>query len=255
VYNYQERSIIANEKLQTGKLENRFKDESVFELADVFAFYNQFEPDVKPTTINWRVYTLVQTGVLQRIGRGKFSLGKGKNFSPEITPQLKSIYKKIKKEFPYLNVCVWNTSTLNEFMLHQPNRFYYLVEVEKEALESVFYFLRETKFAVFLEPTSDILQKYLPDNKEVIIVKTLVSEAPLLSVNGVNTGSIEKILVDIFCDEVIFAAQQGSELRTIIGEAFTKYTLNQSKMFRYADRRGKKAAFSEFLNSIANFRQ
>jgi hypothetical protein len=255
VYNYPKRSIIANEKLQADKLENRFKDESVFELADIVAFYNQFEPDVKPTTINWRVHTLVQTGVLQRIGRGKFSLGKGKNFSPEITPQLKSIYKKIKKEFPYLNVCIWNTSTLNEFMLHQPNRFYYLVEVEKEALDSVFYFLRETKFAVFLEPTSDILQKYLPDNKEIIIVKTLVSEAPLLSVNAVNTASIEKILVDIFCDDVIFSAQQGSELRTTIAEAFTKYTLNQSKMFRYADRRGKKAGFSEFVNSIANFRQ
>jgi hypothetical protein len=198
---------------------------------------------------------LVQTGVLQRIGRGKFSLGKGKNFSPEITPQLKSIYNKIKKEFPYLNVCIWNTSTLNEFMLHQPNRFYYLVEVEKEALESVFYFLRETKFAVFIEPSNDILDKYLPDNKEIIIVKTLVSEAPLLSVNGINTASIEKMLVDIFCDDVIFSAQQGAELRIIIGEAFTKYTLNQSKMIRYADRRGKKTAFSKFVNSIANFRQ
>jgi hypothetical protein len=227
----------------------------VFELADIAAFYNQFEPDVKPTTINWRVYTLVQTGVLQRIGRGKFILGKGKNFSPEITPQLKSIYNKIKKEFPYLNFCIWNTSTLNEFMLHQPNRFYYLVEVEKEASESVFYFLRETKFAVFIEPSNGILDKYLPYNKEIIIVKTLVSEAPLLFVNGVNTASIEKMLVDIFCDDVIFSAQQGSELRTIIGEAFTKYTLNQSKMFRYADRRGKKAVFSEFVNSIANVRQ
>jgi hypothetical protein len=197
----------------------------------------------------------VQTGVLQRIGRGKFSLGKGKNFSPEITPQLKSIYNKIKKEFPYLNICIWNTSTLNEFMLHQPNRFYYLVEVEKEALESVFYFLRETKFAVFIEPSNDILDKYLPDNKEIIIVKTLVSEAPLLSVDMINTASIEKMLVDIFCDDVIFSAQQGAELRIIIAEAFTKYTLNQSKMIRYADRRGKKTAFSKFVNSIANFRQ
>lgn len=236
-------------------MENRFKDESIIELADILAFYNLLEPDVKSTAINWRVYKLVQTGVLQRVGRGKFSLGKGKHYLPEIPPQLKSIDKKLKKEFPYLNFCIWNTSTLNEFMLHQPNRFYYLVEVEKEALESVFYFLRETKFAVFLEPTGDILEKYLPDNKEIIIVKTLVSEAPLLSVNEINTASIEKMLVDLFCDDVIFSAQQGSEMRIIIGEAFTKYTLNQSKMFRYADRRGKKSGFGEFVKSIANFRQ
>lgn len=246
---------MANDKLKIEELQNQFKDGFLLKTQDIVEFYKQFETDVKPTTVNWRVYTLVQMGILQRIGRGKFTLGEGKNYLPEISSRMKSIYNKIKRKFPYLNICIWNTFSLNEFMVHQPSRFYYLLEVEKEATESVFYFLRDAKFTVFLKPREDILEKYLPDEQEVIIVKSLVSEAPLLLVEGINTASIEKMLVDIFCDDVIFSAQQGSEMRTIFETAFTKYTVNQSKMFRYADRRGKKDSLMKFTNNFANLRQ
>src|SRR5659263_608056 len=64
---------------------------------------------------------------------------------------------KIKKEFPFLNICVWNTSSINEFMRHQPGRFYFIIEVEKDSTQSVFYYLKELDYAVFLEPTIDIL--------------------------------------------------------------------------------------------------
>ncbi len=246
---------MANDTLKIEELQNRFKNESAFGNQDIAQFYKQFETDVKPTTVNWRVFTLVQLGVLQRIGRGRFMLGEGKNYLPQISSGMKSIYKKVRREFPFLNICIWNTSSLNEFMIHQPGKFYYLLEVEKEAAESVFYFLRDTKFVVFLEPKKDILEKYLPEAKEVMIVKSLVSEAPLLKVEKINTASIEKMLVDVFCDDIIFSAQQGSEMRTIFDAALTKYTVNQSKMLRYADRRGKKDGLIGFMNTLDNSRQ
>jgi len=62
-------------------------------------------------------------------------------------------------------------------------------------------------------------------------------------------------LVDIFCDEVIFSSQQGAEKRTIFTEAFAKYTINQSKMLRYADRRRKKEELDQFVKTISNFWQ
>lgn len=194
-------------------------------------------------------------GILQRIGRGKFTLGEGRKYLPHISPQLKSIYNKVKTEFPYTNLCLWHTSALNEFMIHQPVQFYYMVETDKEAANSVFYFLREKNIPVFFDPTSDILEKYLPINKEVFIVKSLISEAPTQIIKGINTATIEKMLVDIFCDDVIFAAQQGNEMRTIFNEAFEKYTINQSRMIRYADRRRKKESFSLFTESITNLWQ
>lgn len=191
-------------------------------------------------------------GMLYRIGRGKFQLGQGRSYLPEISPKLKSIYTKLKKEFPYLRICIWNTSALNEFMLHQSGNFYILIEVEKEAVQSIFYFLKEANYSVFIEPTNDILDKYLPAHKDSLIITSLITEAPIQTINGMNTVSLEKMLVDIFCDEIIFSAQQGTEMRTIFKEAFAKYTINENRMLRYSDRRGKKEAFKEYMNSISN---
>jgi hypothetical protein len=187
-------------------------------------------------------------GVLTRIGRGKFVLGKTKVYYPEVSTKLKAVYNKLKKEFPYVDICIWNTSILNEFMIHQPGVFNFIIEVEKDATQSLFYFLKELKYPVFIEPTSDILDKYLPIDKEAFIIKPLVSESPTQIVNGIRTISIEKLLVDIFCDDIIFSAQQGSEMRTIFNEAISKYTVNQSKMFRYANRRRKKEVFQKYLS-------
>lgn len=218
-------------------------------------FYEQTDNDITLTTVNWRVHTLIQKGVLKRIGRGKFTLGEGKNYIPEISTVTKNIFKKLKAEFPYANLCVWNTSVLNEFMLHQPNRFFVLVETDKETTNAVFYFLREIKKSVFIDPTKDILEKYVVKENEIFVVKPLVSEAPTQNINGVETASIEKMLVDIFCDDVIFSAQQGVEMRTIFKEAFAKYTINQSKILRYADRRRKKEELSQFVKTISNLWQ
>jgi DNA-binding Lrp family transcriptional regulator len=249
------KKVIAKYKLHTDSIKHHFKSKAVFETKDIVDFYKQFEKNVKPTTINWRVYTLVQEGVLQRIGRGKFKLGEGRKFIPEISSVTKSIFKKLKAEFPYANFCVWNTSVVNEFMQHQPGRYFLLVETNKETANSVFYFLREIKKPVFIDPTGDILEKYIVNEKEAVIIKSLISEAPTQNINEVETATIEKMLVDIFCDDVIFSAQQGAEKRTIFKEAFTKYTINQSKMLRYADRRRKKEELKQFVITISNLWQ
>lgn len=140
-------------------------------------------------------------------------------------------------------------------MLHQPGRFYILVEAEKDAMENIFYFLKENKTNVFIDPTFGILSRYSSDEKETIIVKPLVSEAPIQRLEGVWTITIEKMLVDIFSDEIIFAAQQGGELQHIFNEAFIRYTINESRMLRYANRKRKKESFNNYLNKVSIFRQ
>jgi len=232
-----------------------FKDKNIIEIADIVNFYRITGEKIKLTTIRWRVHSLVQKGVLQRIGRGKFCFGKSTNYVPEISPKLKSIYNKIITDFPFIRVCVWHTSVLNELMQHQIGKFFYLVEVEKDAAEAVFYYLKEKNLSVFLNPNQEIIDKYIPENKDIYIVKTLVSEAPTQQIGKICTVSIEKMLVDIFCDETLFAAQQGAEMRTIFNEALSKYTVNQNKMLRYADRRKRKNDFNNYLKTTSNYRQ
>ena len=66
---------IATEKLHIEELKKEFKDMQSLNTNDIVKFYRIYEPELKTTTINWRIYALVQMGVLARIGRGKFSLG------------------------------------------------------------------------------------------------------------------------------------------------------------------------------------
>jgi len=134
-------NIIAKDKLHIDKLKIFFKEQKNFETKDIAIFFKEFEPDISQTTINWRIYTLVKQGILKRIGKGIFTLGAMNYFVPEISSKAKSLNKKIKKDFPYLELCIWNSSLLNEFTLHQANQFYLLIEVEKEATQAIFLYL------------------------------------------------------------------------------------------------------------------
>lgn len=182
-------------------------------------------------------------------------LGNQATYVPNIPPKLKNLNNKLKKQFPFLDTCLWTTAVFNEFMLHQPGKFFLMVEVDKDAVESVFFLLKDLKYPVFLDPTKEILNTYMPAGKETWIVKSLVTEAPIQKISDLYTTTIEKMLVDLFCDTVILDAQQGSEKDRIFKGAIEKYIINENKMLRYADRRGKKEQVIQYLNDISKFRQ
>ncbi len=246
---------IDNTKLHIEQIKEWFERDQVFDNKQIASFYRSIEPNTKESTVNWRIYSLVQMGVLTRVGRGKFVLGNKNSYTPDIPPKLKTLNNRLKRSYPFLDYCLWTSALFNEFMLHQPGKFFLIVEVEKDAMESIFFFMKENKYSVFLEPTKELLNRYIPEEKETWVVKSLVSEAPLQNISGIQLPTIEKLLVDLFCDTVVLDAQQGTERDRIFEEVFEKYTVNENKMLRYADRRRKKKEFNEYLNKISKFRQ
>lgn len=171
-------------------------------------------------------------------------------FIPEITSKQTSLHKKIKKEFPFLDLCMWNTSIINEFSIHQTNQHFLILEAEKETTQAVFIYLNEQKKNVFLKPTKEVFERYIIDKENVIIVKALISEAPIQNIKDFKTSTLEKTLVDLFCDDIIFSAYQGNEMKKIYKNAFSKYSINESKLLRYANRRGKKEELKDYLLQI-----
>ncbi len=240
---------MVKDKLHTAALNHFFKDNRVFNTKSISTFYKSIETDISQETINWRIYTLAKKGILKRVGRGKFTLGEVNYFLHEITSKLIKLNSQITKGFPYLKFCIWNSSILNEFTIHQTNQSYILVEVEKESTQAIFFYLKEKKYSTFLEPTKEVFEKYIAENKKIIIVKPLITEAPTQKIKNINTATLEKILVDIFCDDIIFSAFQGNEMRTIYNEAFAKYSINENRLLRYAGRRGKKEEIKEYIKT------
>ncbi|WP_353845296.1 DUF6577 family protein [Candidatus Brachybacter algidus] len=192
----------------------------------------------------------MENGSLERIGRGKFMVGKNQIFVPAIKNNLKVLNNSVLSIFPFIEICVWSTSLFNEFSKHQSNVVFTMVEVEKTVEESVFLYLKEHNKNVFLNPKKELLSIYIVEINNPIIVKSLVSESPLQKVNTISTITIEKALVDLYCDEGLFFFFQGKERSVIFKEAFKKYTINKNKLFRYASRRGKREDIEQYIQII-----
>ncbi len=236
-------------KLQIGHFQIHFKNSLGISHSDIFNFYEFAEPEISNELVRKRIVELVKKGILLKKGKGIYALGNQINYFPVFEPSLIRLYKKLIAKFPYAKLCLWNTRQLNEFMLHQPGRFYTLVETEKDVSEFAFNFLNDFNKSVFQANDKTMIEKYAFQNTISIIVKDLTTESPIRTISKIQTPTLEKILVDIYCDKDIFAAQQGSELTTIYQTAFDKYSINKSKLLRYAKRRGKNE-IAEFISSL-----
>lgn len=246
---------IRREKINIQELKNRFSGRETIDNKQIIDFFRESEPDLKMSTVNWRIYTLVQAGILVRIGRGKYSLENQQKFIIDIHPKLETLNSLMKTNFPFLRYCLWSSSVYREFMLHQPVKNILIIEVEYDAREAVFHLLKEAGYSVFLDPGKDFLDRYFSELKELFIIKTLVTEAPVQMVQGVPTSTLEKLLVDLFIDTEILDAQQDAEKDRIFRGVYDTYIINENKLLRYAARRRKREAIDHYLNKVSKYRQ
>lgn len=235
-----------NKAIGINSIKDHFANNETFNTNDIFQFYKIGEPEIPRTTVNWRIYHLVHSGQLQRVGRGIYKIGESTTFEPMLSNKTKQIAKHVKKNFPYINFCVWELSVINQFSQHLINYNVHFVDVERDAVDSVYYDLKENNSNVMHVKN---LFDDLSDWPDYIIVRPLVSHAPLQSINKIPVATLEKILVDLFSDKE-FISFQGSEIYTIFQNALDAYTINESAMLRYADRKNKKANIQRLLKTI-----
>lgn len=223
----------------------------VFKTSDIAAWFRESEPDLKDSTINWRVYELVKDGVITRVSKGVFRIGEKRSYRPTVDARLQKLAKTISKQFPFAEFCLWDSAMNNNFSQYLTAQSFYVVSVEKDAAESVFHFLLEKNKNTYYNPTDDVIDNYLyQNNNKPVVVKNMVSEAPTETVEGVKVPSLEMILVDLFCDKRLFKAYQGNELAHIYKNIFSQYSVNMTKVVRYAARRGKKPEIEELIKSL-----
>lgn len=236
-------------------LKNRFENRDAFSQDELHEFYKEFDPDLKRSTLRWRIYELKKKNVLKSIKRGWYSLHKKKAWKPSIPEDLRELYQSISNKFPYLTVCVWSTRWLLEFGHHLPVGYLNLIDTGKETEESVFNFLREEfRIPVLLKPTEKEIHAYLDWNRDHLIVRALISQSPLMEIDGVTVPKLEKIIIDLYSDDKLFEVFRGRELQIVYQNLFDQFSINQSTLTRYAMRRNKWEDFREYamrnLNNV-----
>ena len=197
----------------------------------------KYYPDWAEQTVNWNIHKLKEEGAIHHVSRGKYSLEPVNGFEPAISNSLKRLHNRIKKEFPYVEFCVWDSRWFNEFMIHQLFRYQLVAEVSS---------ITDFSKKAFLNPDATMYERYVSNFDEAIIVKPLVSEAPISKQNGYRIAPLEKLLVDVLIDKNLFAAQQG-EVENIYRAANEKYSINKQKMRRYASRRNQQEEVEKYL--------
>ncbi len=229
------------------KIKSYFKEQSTFSKDQLVDCIQSDFPNLKASTITVYLSRLIKEGIIKNPSRGLYAISEKMEFSPLVDSKLKRLFNKVKKKYPYAEVCIWNTIWLNEFMRHQPFKFYTVLELEKDVAESVFHMLKEDGKEVYLEPDAETFDLYISNAEEVILLKYLVSEAPIQKIESFVVPTIEKLLVDMTIDTKLYAAQQ-SEIQIIYTNAFKKYEINKSKMKRYAYRRNRENEIVNLTN-------
>ena len=245
-----------NDLLDFSELKTSLENINSVTKADLRNFYLQRRPELTPQAFRRLLYALEKEGVIISIGTGVYvlqnsatSLSKAR-FSPTPSTEMVEINAIIQKSFSYLDYLIWDTRLLHEFMTHQPGQAQIILDVEKDACESVFNrLIAQFPGKVFLDPDRAAFERYVLKTPESIIVTRLITQSPRIISNGVPMPKLEKILVDIFADEDLFFVFHGHELSLIYENVFSAYLVNEKTLFRYAGRRKTADKLRTFINA------
>ena len=202
---------------------------------------------MKPVTARQYLSALAKDNELVRVGQGVYAIAQKQAFTYKPSESVKEIYLKMKTELPFTDFCVYDGNILSSIQHHLSINHAIYVETNRDAVDSVFSRLKELYKNVYRQPSSTFMYDYIDLREECIIVKTLVTESPLMEVDGTKVPTLEKLLVDTQKD-ADFDYLRGSESENMFQLAFDQYTINTQRLMRYAKRRSISREIQELIN-------
>jgi len=249
------------------KLRNYFGQQKEFTKQELKRFY-QHEKNYSESDLFWDVYDLKRKNVIKSVDENTYKLldDSLRLFEPILSDKLLKINELLYNFQLDGSYCIWSSEWLNDLMIHQVMRTFILVEVERDAAEFLFNYLRDHLDAdvfLYLNKKADkvLLDRYVFEAKNPVVVTNMITKSPIKKIKQdegeIYIPKLEKILVDIFYDDDLFIAYKGSEQERIFENAIHKYRINFETMFSYAKRRKrdkhiKKYLYKHFKNELIN---
>jgi len=226
---------ISNEIIRFATGKQSFSRKELFE-----SFCNLSEK-----SLSQQLYRLLKSNRLERLTQGVYRLPVSL-FA--VSDEIKQLNEVLKNQFPFADFCLWSSDVLMPFMHHIPNLNFIYIDVENDVAESAFNFLKsnQTK-SIFFRPSKEEFYRYIT-GKEAIIVRGLISESPLQTVENVLVPTLEKVLVDIAGD-MEFDFLQGAEITYFYRNVLERHEINKRKLLRYASRRGRREEVEQLYDN------
>ena len=163
---------------------------------------------------------MVQRRALQRLRRGVYTRQDKREFRLTIANPLASLFHAVRKNLPYVELCVWRSDVLQDLTQHFPDRSVSIIEVEKDGQAAVQEFLVGMDQPAVAYEDLPAVERSFPGRKYVVV------------------PCLEKILVDIVQDRNLFGFLEGAETHHIYEAASDRYHIQLDTLLRYASRRG-----------------
>ena len=199
-------------------------------------------------SVNWLLGKLKKENQIVAVGRGKYERlpesAKKKQYVYPHSIEYKDIESKIIGAYPLVDFQMWELIQFNEFLNHQISKNLIVAEVENMLDETVFDTLHEEYPYVLFSPRMEYYYRHKGEENTIVVLK-LISEAP--KPREGHSSPLEKLLVDLFVNKFTGHLIEKSEYPAILEEAFHKYYLDETKMFRYARRRNVEARMKTFI--------
>jgi len=245
-------------KIIENRLIEEFKDRKSFSREELFKFFCFFEPNLKEGTFGWRIYDLKNKNIIKSIKRGLYIISYKPKYKPVLSSELIKLTKKVQEKFQEVKYCIWETDWLNEFSQHQTSKRILIIEIEKDFVESLYYYLKDTfNHDLYFNPDNKAIEFYISESDFPVVIKKLITRSPIGKRTEnklkVSTPLLEKILVDLFVGKKLFYFYQGSELMHIYENAINHYTINFTKLFSYARRREREQEIKSFIMDNMNY--
>ena len=194
-----------------------------------------------------KLQELLNQNQIIRVGRNAYRVA-DKNvvyYHFDYSTQVKELSALLNNSFPYLDYSIFELRQLNEFLNHQVAHNTVFLSVESDVISFVFETLKEYfNGRVLISPSKELFDQYWCDN--MIVLNKRITETP----KGIGESwhsRIEKVLVDLITDPLIQDSISESEFSTIFEDAFYRYVVDESCLFRYARRRGADKELKDFI--------
>lgn len=216
------------------------------------AIFNEVYNNTTLKTFQNAIAILKNEQKISSINDDYYSIVRKKFYEFKDNNETKKIHNIINQEYPNINFIVWNTGVINEFTLHYSMNDYIIVETEKVSIELIVNLLKEKflkKYTVITEEILNSNREMYSNEEKMIIVRSLHVKSPLINKNKKSMISIEKIMLDLYKDE-LYIQYQGRELKIIYENIFEKYEINFKRLLGYVKYRVNEKEYKVFLDSI-----
>lgn len=233
------------------------KANSIFTKKEFADLIHQTNPQYSERSIYWLLRKLQQENRIQKLGKNVFetvdSAKQKVTYTYHHSDEWHHIVSVVQKAYPLLEFQAWELIQLNEFVNHQIAHNTVFVEVESMLEESVFHALKKEFPCVLLCPSEETYYQYRSPELTVVVLK-LISETPSPYQPHSCSAPLEKLLVDLFSKKLTGQLIEKAEYKTIYEDAFSKYLIDQKKLFRYARRRGVEEEIQKFILTQTNIK-